>query len=354
MNIFSCNAPFKVGGLGWFLASLVEEARARGDLSCYFASAAKPNDPAGREVSLEWYRWLFRSPPFRYRHGLRDFLAGELFDRAVAGRLNPAEGFTGFGGRSYRSFMRARELKFQRLTLESATSHVTNVRSKHKIAAGKYPIEESWLNQAQYKKTLREYAEADIITVSSEYARATFIEAGVPEARLQRRFQRIAPRFAPPPMKISDDTFRIVYVGRLQVSKGVPVLLEAFQHLNDKAAELVLVGGCATTAMERYLQRRVALDRRIKICPGDPLPHLHRADVMVHPTFEDGLGLAPLEALACGVPVLVTEDTGMKEFVVSHKNGYILPTGEVDPLVDQLKQVRKHPLKGTFEPLQMS
>jgi len=71
---------------------------------------------------------------------------------------------------------------------------------------------------------------------------------------------------------------------------------------------------------------------------------------LVHPSFEDGLGLAPLEALACGVPVIVTEDTGMKEYVADGVNGYVLPTGNVEALVDQLRAIRLRPLNGAFAP----
>jgi glycosyltransferase involved in cell wall biosynthesis len=126
--------------------------------------------------------------------------------------------------------------------------------------------------------------------------------------------------------------------------------LEAFARIQDQDAQLILVGGSGTDDMESYLRAIVASDRRIRIRPGDPLPYLHRADVLVYPSFEDGLGLAPLEALACGVPVIVTEDTGMKEYVLDGKNGYILPTGDIDALVDQLRAIRFRPLRGTFAP----
>jgi glycosyltransferase involved in cell wall biosynthesis len=354
MNVVSCNAPYGVGGLGWLMAAIVEEARARDDLFCYFAAAAKPNDPAGRELTLAKYRWLFRARPFRERIGWRDFLAGELFDRAVARKLNSAACFIGFSGKAQHSFVRARALKFEQLLLESPPSHVTNARRKLRMAVSRYPLEDSWLSPAHYRKTLREYAQADSITVISEYSRQTFLEAGIPAAKLRRRFLKIAPRFAPPPKLIADDTFRVVCAGRLQVSKGIPVLVEAFRRWPDKQAQLILSGGIATTGMERYLQRQAALDPRIKLRAGDPLPYFHRADVVVCPSFEEGLGLVPLEALACGVPVIVTEDTGMKEFVVSGTNGYILPTGDVDALTDQLRAMRQHPLKGKFEPPRMS
>ena len=67
--------------------------------------------------------------------------------------------------------------------------------------------------------------------------------------------------------------------------------------------------------MRRYLERARARDPRISVVPGDPLPHLQRARLCVHPAYEDGFGYAPAEALACGVPVIVTEDTGMKELI---------------------------------------
>jgi glycosyltransferase involved in cell wall biosynthesis len=70
---------------------------------------------------------------------------------------------------------------------------------------------------------------------------------------------------------------------------------------------------------------------------------LHTADVFVHPSYEDGFGYAPMEALACNVPVIVTEDTGMKESVVDGHNGYIIPTGDGDALLDRLRRLCNGP-----------
>jgi hypothetical protein len=44
----------------------------------------------------------------------------------------------------------------------------------------------------------------------------------------------------------------------------------------------------------------------------------------------------------------------MKEYVVSGRNGYILPTGDIDALIDQLRAISSRPLKGTFEPFSPS
>jgi glycosyltransferase involved in cell wall biosynthesis len=130
------------------------------------------------------------------------------------------------------------------------------------------------------------------------------------------------------------------------VTKGLPILIEAFKQFSHPRAELIIVGSTATRGMRRYMAEQMT-DHRIKMSPGDPLPALRQASVYVHPSFQDGFGYAPMEALACGVPVIVTEDTGMKEHVNEGVNGYVVPTGDVDALVQRLEHIAKHPLRFT-------
>ena len=69
----------------------------------------------------------------------------------------------------------------------------------------------------------------------------------------------------------------------------------------------------------------------MRLAPGDPLPHLRSAHLYVHPSYQDGFGYAVAEALACGVPAVVTEDTGAKELVTG-VNGDIVATDSVDAI----------------------
>jgi glycosyltransferase involved in cell wall biosynthesis len=57
----------------------------------------------------------------------------------------------------------------------------------------------------------------------------------------------------------------------------------------------------------------VAADPRIEIRPGDPLPVLHGARLYVHPSWEEGFGYGAAEAWACGLPLVLTHDTGMQD-----------------------------------------
>lgn len=332
------------------MAAAVEDERVSGTLDRYFCLAPKAGDTAGQAVDLRGYRWLTRGLLRFAGHGWRDFAACEIFDRAVAARLDRPARIVGFSARALDTFRRGRRLGADALDLEAPNSHVAHVRRQQHLAERASPVERGWLTPFHVRKSLLEYDIADRIVVLSDYAWRTFVEAGVPESKLRRRVLPISPRFAPPARPSAHDRFTVVYVGRLDVIKGLTILLDAFAAFDDPDAELILVGHPATDAMADWVDRRRRADPRITLRPGDPLPALHRADVLVHAAFEDGLALAPLEALACGVPVIVSADTGMKEFVTAGRDGFVVPTGDVDAIVDRLRWVRAHPMRGTFAP----
>jgi glycosyltransferase involved in cell wall biosynthesis len=250
----------------------------------------------------------------------------------------------GFAGKSLRTFRKAARLGADRLELVAPNSHVQNVSRLHARAAADSGLSDSWLNQAQIRKTLREYALADRIYVHSEYVRQSFLDAGIPAEKLVRTVLHPDPRFAPPQRRPEDGTLRIAYVGRVEMTKGIALLLDAFARLPTQNAELRIVGGWSTRSVRRRIQNRMRKDPRITVEPGDPLPVLQKADVFVHPSYEDGFGYAPMEALACGVPVVVTEDTGMKEYVRDGVNGFVVPTGSVDAIVATLENLIRSPL----------
>jgi glycosyltransferase involved in cell wall biosynthesis len=343
MNTITCNAPYGSGGLGRHLAEVVDDARARGILDRYYTTAAQPSDAQGRTVPLPMLSPIFKYTPVRFSPGWQNYLGGELFDRAVTAQLEPGQTFIGFNGQALHSFRRAQHLKYQRLELVSANSHTNNVMRQHQKALHKYPFEQSWLNRTQQKKTLKEYESADLIYVASEYTRQSFLQEGISAQKLHRFVFKASPRFQPATNRLNDDVFRVVYTGSLTVMKGIPILIEAFSRLAGQA-ELILVGGSGTRGMHLYLQEWLHRDSRIRVVPGDPLPHLQQADVYVHPSFEDGFAYAPMEALACKVPVIVTHDTGMKEYVQEGVNGYVVPTGDWEAILERLENLRNSPL----------
>ena len=339
----ACSVPYGAGGLGRHFAEMVEASRSASILEHYWSSAPKPADQEqgiGIPVHASPSHTQLRRTPVRFDPGWMNYLSGVAFDRSAASRLPRMQlGFTGFAGQSLQSLERARSQGVS-VGLIAATSHVQNVARQHRRAHEMHRLERPWLNSAQVRRTLREYQIADVIYVASEYSRLSSVDSGFPSDRIVRWRPTPATRYDGATRSlVRDGVFRIIYVGSLTVSKGIPVLLEAFARFPIREARLSLVGGWSTRGMRRHLEARVAHDPRISITPGDPLPHLVSADVLVHPSWEDGFAYSGAEALAVGVPVIVREDTGMKELVEEGVTGYVVPTGDVDAIVDRLLAV---------------
>lgn len=348
MRTLACNSTYGEGGIGQHFAQLVEEARADGRLARYYAPGIAPGDEKGRRIeNSTWASWLQRYTPIRFSPSWRTYVTSELFDRRLARRLDTVSRcFMGFAGTSLHCFRRARQRGAERCALIAPNSHVNNIARRHRQAQKRTGIKDTWLNGLLRRKTLKEYAAADVIYVHSAYVRQSFLDEGIPERKLQRTMLEVDPRFTPPAERPADGVFRVMYCGRVEATKGIPLLIDAFAQLPDPA-ELTLVGGWSTRTMRKYMERQMARDPRIRCAPGDPLPHLHRADAFVHPTFEEGFGYAPMEALACGVPVIVTDDTGMKEYVTEGENGFVVPTGDRDALVERMKHLQRTPMHRT-------
>jgi len=351
MRTLFCNSFYGAGGIGQHFAQLVEDSRRAGELDRYYAYGLRDGDAEGRVVPRRTFG-LLKYTPIRWSPTWKSHVVNEIFDRDVARQIaslngTPPHALMGFVGKSLHTFRQGAQLGADTLELVAANSHVDNIQALHARAAADSGIRDSWLNDTQRRKTLKEYALADRIYVHSKYVRESFIRAGISESKLVRTVLRPDARFRPPASRPVDDRFRIVYVGRVEMTKGMGVLLDAFEAFDRPNARLTLVGGWSSRAVRQHVEAHVDRDPRITLAPGDPLPVLQQGDVFVHPSYEDGFGYAPVEALACGLPVIVTQDTGMKEYVKPGVNGHIVPTGSVDAVVSALEQITSNPLATT-------
>lgn len=338
-SIVSCAAPLGQGGMGRHLADVVHALQAEGnEVRCF--DTGPSNSASITSFPPRWSAWLARYTPVRFATCLRFYLANVEFDRRVAARLPKAHRLVAFQGSALTSFRKARALGYAELHLESAGAHVNDARRRFDEAYRRHPLERDWLSDRLRRRTLAEYEAADVIWVNSEYARETFLKEGTAPEKLRRRHLTVDPRYAPI-AKQPHVGLHVVSIGSLSVAKGTPVLVEAFAKLADPQARLTLIGGSGSSGMRRFLETAVQADPRIKIAPGDPLPHLRSADVCIHASYSDGFGYGPAEALACGVPVVATEDTGMKELIVPGRNGWIVPTGDVEAIAGVLRNLRR-------------
>ena len=242
--------------------------------------------------------------------------------------------------RRWTQFDAATRAGYRSLSLVAANPHLRRLLRQHELAHRQYPLEGTWATRL-LRRNLQEYARAERIFVASRYTWESFVEEGVPERLLSLFPLTPDPRFTRGQASVGVSTFDVVFVGRLCVTKGVPLLVDAIARLAHDDLRLVLVGGWSSRGMRRFLEQARARDARITIGPGDPLPRLRDAALLAHPAYEDGFAYAPAEALACGVPVLVSEDTGMKELIEPGVSGAVLPTGDLNALTEAIDAAYK-------------
>ena len=143
---------------------------------------------------------------------------------------------------------------------------------------------------------------------------------------------------------------RLVSLGRLVEQKGMTILIEAAACLRDQGHdfELVIVGeGPMRGELERLIDR-LDLHGRVRTTGylSDPrvMEELLSARALVLPSFAEGLPGVFFEAMALGRPVISTYIAGIPELVEPGKNGWLVPAGAVEPLVEAMAEaLTAHP-----------
>jgi glycosyltransferase involved in cell wall biosynthesis len=187
----------------------------------------------------------------------------------------------------------------------------------------------------------REYELADRIRVSSDWAKRSMVARGVAADKIFVCPQPVdLDHFRPPSARSPAPTgpLGVVFVGSLDVRKGFVYLLRAVRAVGADRVRLELVGGTGDRATRRLLDRERA-GLAVEVNPGDPVPAYHRAELFVLPSLEDGFGFVVAEALACGLPVVVTDECGAAEWVGHGEAGWVVPAGSVPALSAVLEQV---------------
>jgi glycosyltransferase involved in cell wall biosynthesis len=184
----------------------------------------------------------------------------------------------------------------------------------------------------------REYALADRIRVSSEFAKASLVARGVPHQKVFMCPQPInRQRFHPAGQRLSPTgPLRVCYAGSLDLRKGFLYLLQALHRVGPGRARLEIVGATGDRQSRRIFARETAgLD--VIAAPGDPIPAYQRAELLVLPSLEDGFGFVVPEAMACGLPVVVTDQCGAAEWVRTGETGWVVPARDLSSLAGVLE-----------------
>lgn len=190
-------------------------------------------------------------------------------------------------------------------------------------------------------------AEVDHIIATSAWVAELLENLGVDRARITLNRQGLAHEGAPVDARAGDATVRLVFLGRIDRTKGLHVLIDALSTVPDAPLELHIYGMQQHASADAYraqLQAAARRDARIHFhepVPADRVPDtLGAYDVLVAPSqwLETG-PLVVLEAFAAGLPVLGSRLGGIAELVTDEVDGLLVEAGSRSEWARALRRI---------------
>jgi glycosyltransferase involved in cell wall biosynthesis len=266
-----------------------------------------------------------------------DFAACRLFDRWVARRLPrvsaPVSGVIACEISALSTF-RAAHARGITTLLDAPSIHWAAQDRLHGT------LDPPGLHRRIVRVKEEEIACAEHVLTVSELARQTYLEAGVPEEKVHAvplgadlsLFHPDGPDGAP------REGFTFLFAGATIHRKGFDLLLEAFARMAaavpDTRLRIVGPRGDAAHLLERYAALPIDV-----VGPTDQrglAAEFRRADCLVLPSRNDSYAMVVTEALAAGLPAIVSEMVGAKDLIQEGRNGWIVPAGDAAPLAERM------------------
>ena len=226
------------------------------------------------------------------------------------------------------------------LILEGANSHPVTCTKILNYEFENFNKKEYMSNLQDVKRSSEIYKNFDYIMCPSDFVYNSFLENGFEKEKLIKMPYGVNTQKFVPGIK-KGKKFRLAFVGSLQLRKGIQYLLKAWSELKLKNAQLLVVGRVWPDAVE--VVEKYKKNPTIKFLGFDrnPLETLQQSDVFVSPSLEEGSALTVYEAMACGLPIIATKNTGC--VAANKKDGFIIPIRDVKSLKEKIKYFYDNP-----------
>lgn len=195
-----------------------------------------------------------------------------------------------------------------------------------------------------YDRMKREYEAADYIVVPSKYSQRSFIERGFSQEKVL-----VVPLSYEKQVKAKNEPknlprFTVLCTGGNFYRKGLFYMFEAWQKLNLQDAELIFKGSVPKEF--EYLLNQKNITRITKYLSDEEMSELYsKAHICVFPSLDDGFGMVATEAMAAGLPVIVSENVGMADAVENGGDGFVVPIRSSDAIAEKIKYFYDNPEK---------
>lgn len=277
--------------------------------------------------------------PFVRHHFPGEYLKAQMFDFWAAQQIEHCDIVVAFAVFALHTLRAAKPYGVITI-VERGSAHILYQKDLLEEEYERFGIRISPMDERLVQKQLYEYGEADYISVPSTFAEKTFIERGINSDKLIRVPMGVdLKRFRPVPKE--DKVFRVICFGG-GLRKGLHYLLEAMSQLKLPNSELLWIGGIGEE-LKPILAKYNGQYRHIRRVPHSELyKYYSQASVFVSPSLEDGWGHVVTEALACGLPVICTTNTGAADMIREGIDGFIVPIRDVEGLKSKITYLYEH------------
>ncbi len=346
--VYSIPSSVGAGGLGVHGFEAMKGIFARGYLEKVVCYRNRQNEVPARYIRpMRFYATkVFSNLPARYYYPVKM----KSLDRLTVRILRKgADLFHGWSGSSLRSLRYCRERGIVSF-MENAAPHF---RVGEAIVGAEYEsLGIRWKKDPEVFRRFfevgadhlqEEYDTANYILLESAFTRDTFLSQGIPEEKLV-----VVPpgvdtvRFRPPQTPRPKRPFRVIFIGALQVRKGVHHLIKAWSELSLRDAELILIGTVHDDLRPLLLERRRKRnDIRVMGFVQEPVRLYQEGSVFVLPSLSEGSAKVTHEAMASGLPVIVTPNAG--SVARDEQDGFLIPPRDLEALQEKLLLLYEQP-----------
>lgn len=257
---------------------------------------------------------------FGKKHGVDWLQVNDEFDSWVASKLQTSSSqvFVGVETCALRSFEVGRR-QGMKLVLDCPQLHPAFLAAIEAKSAAELGLPEpaSLADSPMERRKQEEFAGADLMLMLSDVQKQTFVEQGFDASKMAVTFfwPDTGDFFPPPPQEVAASPalekrkLRVLFVGSLSLRKGITYLLRAVKECALEV-ELTMVG--PQTAETEFLTRgfEACIHYVTPITKMALRDYYWRADVLVMPSIAEAYGWVAMEAMACGTPVIVSQNCG--------------------------------------------
>ena len=263
----------------------------------------------------------------------------ERFDRAIARHVRraPPDLYIGFDGSALHTLEACRERGVPSMLFQ-AIGHIENgirmIEEERRLRPEFAQVQFRPDTLAWRQRNASEALLADHVVVPSAYVRDTLIAEGRPDRGIHLLPYPIdTKRFHPAAAPRDGGGLKLLFAGLIGMRKGVIYALEAVRRLDRPDVRLTLVGG--TPEGTAWLAPYRPWFDHIAGVPYAEMPALFRAaDAFVFPSLHEGSAMAVNEALASGLPTIVTANSG--SIVRDGMEGFLVPLRDIDALANRI------------------